>query len=118
AVATADTLSVAADAVYAPGDRVLTTALNASWGFVSGNSFAAAHVTGIVALLLERAPGLKPTDIMVLLQRHGGRSVAAGRGLSLDACEMLASISASGDCHCCQPTAKTRMPGGEKDERS
>jgi subtilisin family serine protease len=118
AVATADTLSVAPDEVYAPGERVLTTALNASWAFVSGNSFAAAHVTGIVALLLERAPGLKPTDIIVLLQRHGGRSVAAGRGLSLDACEMLASISAGSDCHCCQPTAKSRMPRSPEDERS
>ena len=45
-----------ANVIHAPGDRVLTTTPNASWGFASGNSFAAAHVSGIAAGSRARHP--------------------------------------------------------------
>ena len=89
-------------AILAPGDRVLTTTTNASWGFVSGSSFATAHVTGIAALLLERSPGLKPADIAALLHEHARQSGPGGDIPVLDACAALASVSASHDCHCCR----------------
>jgi subtilisin family serine protease len=37
----------------APGIEVLTTVPNRTYDFLSGSSFATAHVSGIVALLLE-----------------------------------------------------------------
>jgi subtilisin family serine protease len=106
AVGAADTLSVSARVVYAPGENVLTTVPKASWAFVSGNSFATAQVTGIVALLLERAPELNPHDILVLLQRQGGRDAGMGRGSLLDACSLLASVSPKGECRCCEASAR------------
>ena len=44
--------------VYAaPGHEVLTTAPGGGWGLVNGSSFAAAHVSGLVALIDERRDG-------------------------------------------------------------
>ncbi len=95
-------------AILAPGDQVLTTMPNASWGFVSGSSFAAAQVTGIAALLLERSPGLKPGDISALLHEHRRQTGSAGEAPTLNACAALASVSASRDCHCCGAIANRR----------
>ena len=100
--------------ILAPGDHVLTTLPNASWGFVSGSSFATAQVTGIAALLLERSPVLKPGDISSLLHQHERRTGQAGEPSVLDACAMLASVSANRDCHCCGAIAnrRTRQQAG------
>jgi subtilisin family serine protease len=51
----------------APGVDVLTTVPNRAYGFLSGSSFAAAHISGIVALLLEGDPQLSPRHMMDLL---------------------------------------------------
>jgi hypothetical protein len=104
AVASAEIPGAADGVIYAPGERVLTTTPHASYGFVSGSSFATAHVTGVVALLLESSPGLKPKDIHRLLHRHTS-GTASGRGPMLDACGLLASVSASNDCRCCETVA-------------
>ena len=108
AVASAGIASPDHGAILAPGDQVLTTLPNATWGFVSGSSFATAQVTGIAALLLERSLGLKPRDISALLHEHRGQTGPAGDAPVLDACAALASISASRDCHCCGPIANRR----------
>jgi len=42
----------------APGTDMLTTAPGATYGFKSGSSIATAYVSGIVALMKEREPGL------------------------------------------------------------
>lgn len=95
-------------ALLAPGDHVLTTMPNASWEFVSGNSFATAQVTGIAALLLERSPRLKPRDISALLHEHRHQTGPSGDAPTLDACAALASVSANRDCHCCSAIANRR----------
>jgi subtilisin family serine protease len=51
----------------APGIEVLTTVPNGAYDFLSGSSFAAAHVSGIVALLLEGNPQLSPREVRDLL---------------------------------------------------
>ncbi|HEV7881283.1 S8 family serine peptidase [Bradyrhizobium sp.] len=60
--------------VTAPGDSILTTALNNGDGdatndftFVSGTSFAAPVVSGIVALMLEANPDLGYRDVQDIL---------------------------------------------------
>ena len=42
----------------APGTEVLTTQPGAAYAFLTGNSLAAAHLTGAIALLKERDPSL------------------------------------------------------------
>jgi subtilisin family serine protease len=50
-------------AVAAPGVDLLLPALDGEYKMVSGTSFAAAEVSGAVALILERNPGLDPAAV-------------------------------------------------------
>jgi subtilisin family serine protease len=54
-------------ALAAPGVDILTTAPGQAYDFMSGSSLAAAHVSGVVALLLERHPRLTPAQVHSLL---------------------------------------------------
>jgi hypothetical protein len=47
------------------------------WGVFSGTSAAAPQLAGVCALLLEKAPGLKPAQMKALLQ-HTARDVRVG----------------------------------------
>jgi subtilisin family serine protease len=59
----------AAGVVDAPGDDILTTQPNGRYDFASGSSLAAAHVSGIAALLLAIAPGLDAQAVQRILRR-------------------------------------------------
>ena len=50
-------------AVAAPGVDILSLAPGEAYQLSSGTSIAAAHVSGIAAMLLERNPSLRPADI-------------------------------------------------------
>ena len=54
-------------AVSAPGVEVLVPAPNGAYQFTTGTSVAAAEVSGIAALLIERNPALKPADVRRIL---------------------------------------------------
>ena len=54
-------------AVAAPGVEILALAPGDAYQIATGTSVAAAHVSGIAALLLERNPSLKPKDIRVII---------------------------------------------------
>jgi subtilisin family serine protease len=71
----------------APGRQVPTTEPGGRWFLVNGSSFAAAHVSGLIALLHERRPASPPQ--LVSLRRTGG---------AVDACATL--IRAAGACNC------------------
>jgi subtilisin family serine protease len=66
--------------VIAPGIDILTTTPTATYAFLTGCSFAAAHVSGIAALLLEINHDLTPQDIINLLvtTQKGIDSTAGG----------------------------------------
>jgi Subtilase family len=54
-------------AVSAPGVDIFALAPGDEYVFTTGTSIAAAHVSGIAALLLEHKPSLKPGDIRAIL---------------------------------------------------
>jgi hypothetical protein len=77
-------------AVAAPGVDLVLLAPNNKLQFSSGTSFSAAYVTGTVALMLERSPGLRPdavrralaTSAHALGPLSGGASTASPASLS------------------------------------
>lgn len=72
-VAVADEQPIAppAGVFSAPGRDVPTTQPGARWYLVNGSSFAAAHVSGLYALLREH-PGPKPGALVLVAARGGG----------------------------------------------
>jgi len=54
--------------VAAPGVEILAAAPNESYQMSTGTSIATAHVSGVVALMLERDPSLKPGDVRRILE--------------------------------------------------
>ncbi|MFN4336944.1 MAG: S8 family serine peptidase [Candidatus Nitrosocaldus sp.] len=53
--------------IVAPGAGINSTGLNGSYEMNSGTSFAAPHVTGAAALLLQKHPDLRPEEVASLL---------------------------------------------------
>jgi len=66
-------------AVSAPGRDVPTTQPGGRWGLVTGSSYAAAHVSGLAALVRQRSPRVRSPLILV-----------AGQAGGVDACATLA----------------------------
>jgi subtilisin family serine protease len=88
--------------VAAPGVRLLLPVPGGSYDMTTGTSFAAAHISGIAALLLEREPSLSPDSVRrVLLSTArdlgpAGRDKDFGAGLA-DAFEALRSLGSRSD---------------------
>lgn len=84
-------------AVAAPGVDVLLPTSGGSYQMATGTSFAAAYISGIAALLLEREPGLSPDAVRGVLLRTArdlgpkGRDKDFGAGLA-DAFEAVTSL--------------------------
>jgi subtilisin family serine protease len=74
----------------APGEDIPTTAPGGRWYLVNGSSYAAAHVSGLIALLREHGPAAGG----VLLASSGAN------GGEIDACATLLHLSALCDCAC------------------
>ena len=66
-------------AVAAPGVDILAPVERGGYAFVSGTSFAAAYVSGIAALLLERDPTLDPKAVADLIAAGAEDLGPAGR---------------------------------------
>jgi subtilisin family serine protease len=79
----------------APADEILTTVPGDGYAFLSGTSLAAAHVTGVVALLRERAPALGVEDVAALLR---STTVRSHGGASVNACLALEKVIAGRFC--------------------
>jgi subtilisin family serine protease len=88
----------------APADEVLTTTPGAGYAFMTGNSLAAAHTTGVVALLMERQPDLDAERIAAILTAT--TTYKAGSA-SINACRAVARLG--GAASCTEPAAGTRF---------
>ena len=87
----------------APGVDVLTTVPKGAYDFLSGSSFATAHVSGIIALLLERNPEFKPQQIRELLLSTARPTFSKGDRTGsplrhVDACAALQRLVPAASC--------------------
>jgi subtilisin family serine protease len=54
-------------ALAAPGTDIFLPAPDQKYQMTSGTSFSAAYVSGVAALMLERNPALKPSEVRAIL---------------------------------------------------
>jgi hypothetical protein len=99
AVATTETVGVTAEVpgvLYAPGRRVLTLRPGGRYDFENGSSMAAAHVSGVAALLLAHSPTMRVADIRRLLGDASLRPIVTDGPPQpvINACRALASLAA------------------------
>jgi subtilisin family serine protease len=73
----------------APGRDVPTTQPGGRWFLVNGSSYAAAHVSGLVALVRQRRPS---SGLTLVSARSGGGPI--------DACATLLKAASGCDCSC------------------
>ena len=83
-------------ALFAPGDRILVAVPTDQYDFRSGSSLAAAHVSGVVALLLAAAPDQSAETIRGILQRS--QVTELGSMISVNACNALNLVASSDPC--------------------
>jgi len=87
-------------AVTAPGVDILLPAPGNEYQLISGTSFSAAYVSGVAALVLQRAPGLTPDavrDILVSTAKDlgpRGKDAEYGAGL-VDAYQAIMAVPSS-----------------------
>jgi subtilisin family serine protease len=82
-------------ALGAPAIEVLTTTPGARYAFLTGNSLAAAHASGVVALLMEREPLLDVDRIAALLI---DTTIYSPGSASINACRALERLSGGASC--------------------
>ncbi|HEY4294063.1 S8 family serine peptidase [Luteibacter sp.] len=90
-VRSSDTAPAPAGVLSAPGKDILTTQPGGGYDFTSGSSMAAAHVSGILALLLSLSPRLDARTARDILLRTS--SVTHGM-LEVDAAAAVAALGA------------------------
>ena len=86
--------SGAAHEVRAPGSEILTLTPGGHYDFVSGSSFATAHVSGTIALLLSKSPQLDAATIDSMLQNSVVKADSASVPVqpSINACHALSAL--------------------------
>jgi len=81
----------------APSVDILTTVPHGSYDFFSGSSLAAAQVSGIAALLLEKSPKLTPAQLAAIIHKTA-RTLSPSTIAQVDACAAVASLAGGGGC--------------------
>lgn len=81
-------------AVAAPGVDVLLPAPAGGYQISSGTSVAAAHVSGVAALVLERAPNLDPAELRRVIAATARPGATPGRVLGAGVIDPVPALSA------------------------
>lgn len=84
--------------VAAPGAEILTTLPHDTYNFMSGSSFAAAHVSGVIALLLELDRHLTAKQAAAILSTAVNQPASFGAQQSIDACSATATVRGLSTC--------------------
>ena len=100
-------------AVAAPGVDILAPSTGGTYQFTTGTSVAAAQVSGVAALLIERNPSLTPADVRRILTRTAkaiapkGSERDFGAGL-VDAYQAVASARTSASAKATAASGKAK----------
>jgi subtilisin family serine protease len=103
-------------AIAAPGADIFLPAPDDKYQITSGTSFSAAYVSGVAALMLERNPALKPSDIRAILTKTARDLGAPGRDDQFGAGEAdaFAAVTAAAAAPAVPLAAASGKPAGEK----
>ncbi|MDF2962320.1 MAG: peptidase [Paenibacillus sp.] len=78
--------------IYAPGDKIYSTWLRGKYHELSGTSMATSHVTGVIALMLSRKPGLKPLQVKSIIKKNS--KLLFRTGISIKEIHALRAVGA------------------------
>jgi subtilisin family serine protease len=98
-VASAETHSTIDSVLYAPGSEILTLLPGGHYDFASGASIATAQVSGVIALMLAKSPGLTAAAAYRLLRDTSSPVKADGGVKGIDACAAVVTVVRQGSCH-------------------
>jgi subtilisin family serine protease len=103
-------------AIAAPAADIFLPAPDEKYQIASGTSFSAAYVSGVVALILERSPALKPNDVRAILTKTARDLGAPGRDDLFGAGEAdaFAAVTAAAAASAVPLAAASDKPAGEK----
>ncbi|MBN1237305.1 MAG: S8 family serine peptidase, partial [Gammaproteobacteria bacterium] len=90
----------------APAEEILTTIPGAGYAFFSGTSLAAAHLSGVIALMIEREPSLEAGRIADVL---AASMVSRADRTSVNACYAVQSLT---DLRVCAPAFEFASSSG------
>jgi len=100
AVAGDDVQDAAATTYLAPGRDIPATLPGRRWGLVTGSSYAAAEIAGLVALLIDAAPEQNSQQIRDKLSTPEKAASTPRRGATVDACAAVARTVGACACGC------------------
>src|SRR5580692_3631426 len=99
-VASAESHSAIDSVLYAPGREILTLLPGGHYDFASGASIATAQISGVVALMLAREPGLSAETAYRLLRDTSSSPASANGDIKgVDACAAVVTLLHQGSCH-------------------
>ncbi len=103
-------------AIAAPGADIFLPAPDDKYQITSGTSFSAAYVSGVAALMLERNPALKPSDIRAILTKTARDLGVPGRDDQFGAGEAdaFAAVTAAVAAPAVPLASVSGKPAGEK----
>ncbi len=103
-------------ALAAPGADIFLPAPDDKYQIASGTSFSAAYVSGVAALILERNPELKPSDVRAILTKTARDLGAPGRDDQFGAgkADAFAAVTAAAAASAVPLASVTGKGAGEK----
>jgi subtilisin family serine protease len=114
-VASAESHSAIDSVLYAPGREILTLLPGGHYDFASGSSIATAQVSGVVALMLAKNPGLSAASAYRLLRDTSSSLQTADGGVKgVDACAAVVTLVGQGACHTSEGKNSTSDPNANR----
>jgi len=114
-VASAESHSMIDSVLYAPGREILTLLPGGHYDFASGASIATAQVSGVVALMLAKNPGLSAASAYRLLRDTSSSLQTADGGVKgVDACAAVVTLVGQGACHPGEGKNSAAEPSGNR----